>query len=391
MKTSFIADLDPKSKYVLIRCLILFSGNGMITMILGSLLPMIRNEHALSDTVSGFLLSSHQIGQMSAVFLAGILPFYLGRKRVLLSGVVFAITGLIIMTVTGSPPLLIFAFAFTGLARGTISNFCNFIVNELSDGKAGALNLLHGIFAIGALVSPLFVILGVQVAGDKGWRIAAWIIAAFLTMNVFLFLRTKIADFTREQRQKLTFQFLKKKSVWYHIGALFFYAGAEATIIGWSVAFFVDIGIMPSVYAQILATVLWMAILAGRFYIVLKGGSLANTTILLMATSAMAVFYAAMLLSRNAVLTTLMVAALGFSMAGIFPTLVASSGKTMREYPASFGSMMLIGLCGAITMPSLVGIMSDYFGLFIGMSSVIVAVLFLLLFVLLIRQRTAEE
>jgi len=391
MKHSFFSKLEPANKYILICCFVLFSANGMITAILGSLLPLISYEHTLSNTVSGSLLSAHQAGMMAAVFLAGILPFYFGRKRVLLCACGIAVSGFVLMTVSGNPLWLIAAFLFAGLGRGSISNFCNSAVSEVSGGSAGALNFLHGIFAVGALLAPLFVMFGMQILGDWGWRLGAWVMTGFLIFNMFLFPRAKLVEFTKEQRQKLSYQFLKKRIVWYHIGATFFYIAAESTVIGWLVMYFVDSSIVSAQYAQVLASILWAAIFAGRITIVLVGGRFSKHTILFITTTGMAVFYVALLLARDALSITLVVIGLGFFMAGIFPTLIASSGKIMKEYPMSLGVMLLLGISAAIIMPLVTGILSDSFGMLAGMSAVIAALVLLFLFVVLISRSKTEE
>ena len=62
-------------------CFFVFAVNGLYGMILGSMLPLISDEYGLSNTVSGTLLSAHSLGNLTAGFLAGILPVYLGRKK----------------------------------------------------------------------------------------------------------------------------------------------------------------------------------------------------------------------------------------------------------------------------------------------------------------------
>ena len=94
-------------------------------MILGSLLPLISNEYGLNNTVSGGLISAHQSGNLIAGFIAGILPVYLGRKKAILFLCSFVVVGFLIMILTGNPVLLILGFLFTGLSRGSISNFNN--------------------------------------------------------------------------------------------------------------------------------------------------------------------------------------------------------------------------------------------------------------------------
>ncbi len=112
-------------------------------MILGSLLPLISSEYNLNNTISGGLISAHQAGNLIAGFIAGILPVYLGRKKAIIFLCSFVVMGFFIMMITGNPVLLILGFLFTGLSRGSISNFNNTVVNEVSNSSPAALSFLH--------------------------------------------------------------------------------------------------------------------------------------------------------------------------------------------------------------------------------------------------------
>jgi MFS family permease len=125
-------------------------------MILGSMLPLISSEYQLSNVISVSLISAHQIGNLLASFIAGVLPIYIGRKNSVIFLCVFVIAGFLLMISTGNPLLLLLAFLFTGISRGSISNFNNSIVNEVSNSSAAAINFLHSVFAVGALLAPLY-------------------------------------------------------------------------------------------------------------------------------------------------------------------------------------------------------------------------------------------
>lgn len=178
--TSFYTQLDKHNRYILKCCFFVFAVNGLYAMILGSLLPLISSEYGLNNTVSGALLSAHQAGNLIAGFIAGVLPLYMGRKKAIIFLCSFVVMGFSIMIITGNPVLLILGFLFTGLSRGSISNFNNTVVNEVSNSSSVALNILHSIFAIGALSSPFLVILCTNIAGERGWKIAAGVIIFLL-------------------------------------------------------------------------------------------------------------------------------------------------------------------------------------------------------------------
>lgn len=381
-KTSFYAQLDRDNKYILICCFFVFAVNGLYAMILGSLLPLISHEYGLNNTTSGALISAHQVGNLIAGFIAGILPIYLGRKKAIMFLCTFVIVGFIIIILTGNPVLLILGFLFTGLSRGSISNFNNAVVNEVSGGSTSALNFLHSIFAIGALSAPFLVILCTSAAGDTGWKIAAIVIAILAAISIILFSRMKIDDAHKKQKkEKLSYKFLKEKRFWYNVGILFFYLCVEATVNGWIVKYFVDVNIMTIKYAQMLASLLWIVILAGRLTVVFVGDRVSKRIILLLMAVGMAIFYLILLATQNITIITIAIMGLGFSMAGIYPTTVSNVGKTIKAYPMSMGVLLVLGGIGAIIMPIITGALSDTVGIFAGMCAVVIAIALMLLFI----------
>ena len=95
-----------ENRSLLYRIYTIFFVSGAMTTVLGAVLPSLSSEYGLSYGVSGMLLSAHQIGNLFAVFIAGILPYAIGRRlstAILTSGIVL---GLLLMTVTGNPFLL---------------------------------------------------------------------------------------------------------------------------------------------------------------------------------------------------------------------------------------------------------------------------------------------
>ncbi len=264
-KKSFYSKLDDNKKYILNCCFFVFAVNGIYSMILGSLLPLISNEYGLNNTMSGALLSAHQVGNLIAGFIAGVLPLYLGRKKAIMFLCSFVVMGFLMMILSGNPVLLILGFLFTGLSRGSISNFNNTTVNEVSNSSPAALNFLHSIFAVGALIAPFLVMICTNMAGNIGWKIAAGVIIILAIISIFLFSRMKIDEVKKNTvKVKISYQFLKNKYFWNSAGILFFYLCAEASINGWLVKYFIDSRIMTIQYAQILASLLWAVILAGR-------------------------------------------------------------------------------------------------------------------------------
>ncbi|MDF2801000.1 MAG: hypothetical protein K0S61_903 [Anaerocolumna sp.] len=376
----FYQQLDRNNKYVLKCCFFVFAVNGLYAMILGSLLPLISSEYGLNNTVSGALLSAHQTGNLIAGFIAGVLPIYLGRKKSILFLCSFVIMGFSIMIVTGNPVLLILGFLFTGLSRGSISNFNNTVVNEVSNSSSVALNILHSIFAIGALSAPFLVILCTNIAGNIGWKIAAGVIIALAAVSMILFSKMKINNVAK-RKENISYEFLKSKNFLIVAGIIFFYLCVESAVNGWIVKYFVDSGILTTAYAQMLASLLWLVMLAGRLTCAFIGDKVSKRTLLITTSIGTVIFYLLLLSTQNIIVITLAIMGLGYSMAGIYPITIATFGNTIKKYPMSMGVLLMLGGVGAIIMPIVIGALSDQFGILVGMSAIVFAIVMMTFFV----------
>ncbi len=386
---SFYTQLNKDQRYILNCCFFVFAVNGLYAMILGSLLPLISMEYGLSNTISGGLISAHQAGNLISAFIAGVLPLYLGRKKSIIFLCSFVVMGFLIMILTGNPILLMLGFLFTGLSRGSISNFNNTTVNEVSNSSPAALNILHSIFAIGALTSPFLVILSTNISGELGWRIAASTIIVLAIISMLLFSRMKIDNTGKKiEKEKMSYEFLKNRDFCISAGIMFFYLCAEATINGWMVKYFIDSNIMTIEYAQMLASLLWLVILAGRLTCAFWGDRVSKKVLLLATSCGTVVFYLLLLSTHNLKVITIAIMGLGFSMAGIYPTTVSTVGNIIKSYPMAMGVLLMLGGIGAIIMPIITGALSDAFGILAGMSAIVVAIVLMIICVILNVSRT---
>ncbi|WP_086350867.1 MFS transporter [Candidatus Enterococcus clewellii] len=382
LKNSFYQELSEANKYIIRCCFFIFFVNGLYAMIFGSLLPLLSESYALNDTVSGMLISSHQAGNLLAGLLAGILPVYLGRKKSILFLSSFVMVGFLMIVVTGQTWLLLAAFFFTGISRGSISNFNNKTVNDVSDSSPAALNFLHSLFAIGALLAPFLVILTTMIVGDYGWKVSCLIIVALILVSQWMFSKMPIEDEMiqgKASSQGKNYAFFKDKLFWNTVVILFFYLCAEAAITGWLVKYFVDAAIMSVQQAQLLASLLWLAILIGRLACTFYGDRLKRSRLLLIISIGASFFYFLLLSTQNFSVIVLAIFGLGASMGGIYPTAMTIAGPSIRKYPMAMGWLLIIGGVGGITMPIITGLLSTSFGIFAGMAAIIVAIVVMLL------------
>jgi len=355
-------------------------------------LPMLSYEYQLSYSVSGFLLSSHSIGNLFSSFVAGLVPFYLGKKKsiMLLSSCI--LIGFAMMTVWGNPIWLIAAFWMTGFGRGSVSNFNNAMVNEISNSSTFALNLLHSFFAIGAFLAPFFVIACTR-GGTSGWRTAVLLVVALGLFTLLSYTRMNIKNDkpVKGEKQKIDYGFLKQPHFWISAGLLFFYLCAENGINGWIVTYFIKSEVMSKAYAQTLAGILWLVILIGRLICGALSSRVSKKAILLTTTSGVCAFFVLLISTANIVVITISIIGLGFFMAGIYPTTVANVGSTIKAYPMAMSVLLTIAGIGAIAMPSIVGTVAEFAGIAGGMSLITVAVIIMFVFAVVNAVRKQSE
>ncbi|MCR5031640.1 MAG: MFS transporter [Lachnospiraceae bacterium] len=380
------------AKRQLQTCYGVFVLNGMLALSIGSLLPFIREARGLDYVFAGLIVSLHSIGNLISSFLAGPAAVAFGRKKgVLLFNCFFAISFLLLL-VGSSRPVLAAAFFLTGFARGATSNFCNAVVNDLAPGQAAALNGLHAMFSVGAFTFPILLLLITR--GDDSryiWAIVFMLIAGILSFLLYALIPDpdKIRPVAEEsgKEEKLVkdsgFGFLKEGIFYLVVLSLFFYLCAEQGVIGWMVTYFKDTGFIGENLSQITASVLWIMILAGRLLTAHLSTRMDKRKLLPFMGAGIVLFFIALLFARNTALIIVCIMGFGFSMAGIYPTVVSFTGDLIRKYSLAWSFVLTMASLGSIVMPSVIGHIAENAGIYMGMSSVAVVVIvdfFLLLF-----------
>lgn len=392
-----------KKKQFLLTYAVFFA-NGLLALSIGSLLPFIREARNIDYAFGGLMVSLHSVGNLIAGFAAGALPMLIGKKRsILLFEIFFPISFLIIL-LANSNFLFAFAFFATGLARGACSNYCNSKINSIATGKAWALNALHAMFAIGAFLFPL--ILMVITREDKSrWLLACifMVILGCITWVLYLLNpevdpdktdavnddtnNIKDSDINDSHKidsledtkvsaiaeEKKLLGFLHEPLFYLCTLTLFFYLCAEQGVIGWMISYFKDTGLLNAGLSQITASVLWVMILCGRLTTAFFSTKVKKENLLPAMGVGIVIFFIILLFSRSTALIMLGIMGFGFSMAGIYATTVSFAGKLIKEFSLAWSFILTTASFGSILMPSIIGFIAEHAGIATGMASVAIA------------------
>lgn len=380
-KQSFWSTLGADNRYLVGNLFFLYLVHGVFVIGIGSILPMLKAEYGLSYDVGGYLISAHAVGNLVAGMMAGVLPLYIGYKRALLWLNITPYLGFALTLVTGNPALLIFALLLTGIGRGAVNNYNNQIVNDLSGDSSAPLNMLHGFFAIGAVLAPVLV-LACTGRSDSGWRIAVGVIIVLGVITMLTSPRMKMEQQADKQDSAGTADrlgFLRRPLFWRTVAIMFFYLCVEASVMGWLVTYFIDSGAASESFAQVLTSVLWVIILLGRFGCAAIAHLVAPARFLLYASGGILLFLALLLSAGSFAMLLLATAGLGLCMAGMYGTTIANGGSVFKEFPLAMGACVALTGIGSIITPSVVGSVAGMTDIHFGMTLLLVPAMLLVI------------
>lgn len=350
-----------------------FFCSGMMSNILGSILPYIREDYKFDYAFLGTLSSISQIGNLSAVWISGFLPYLIGRKNSTLimgSGIV---TGMLIMAITGNPFFLLLAFLLVGIGRGTMSNITNVVVGQYATNKTAGLNLLHATFAIGAIISPSII----AVTSSKMWRIPPLFIAFLMAIALFLLYKSKLSN-KKEVKEKDESTIPLAFSFWLNTFIMFFYLCTEASLMNWMVSYFKDSGIFSPQLSNMMSALMWVTMLIGRLLCAYLGSRMNKSILILILGSMLTFFYSIMVFSSSPIIILISILGIGLSMSGIYPTTLSTHDKKYNKSTIATGTCIAVATFGAIIMPIIIGNVSSRYGIESGMKTIFIPLLCLL-------------
>lgn len=364
-------------RYLIYDVFLAYFAMGIYLILIGSALPSIKEEYHISYQIGGFMMSVQQIGYLVIGIFISLIARRFGAKPTYLFFGILAFIGLAIMMATGNPYLLLFAMLLTGLCKGSTANFGNQMVSTLSNNDSSLLNLAQAFFAVGACAAPV-----IAMVCGASWRMAFGITIAIGIVSFVHGLRVEIGEEAYPQKAgdgKIDFGFFKYKIFWICCLLLLCYLAFEASVMGWLVTFLVDSDIANETTAQLLATGLWVAVLAGRLLSTWLATKFQPYQMIAVMTIGVTVCFTLMMFSHTVLWMAVAVVGVGLFMAGMYGTALGGSDNLIAQYPMCMGMFIVIPGIGAAVTQSAIGMIADRIGIRGGMY--VLYVLIVVLFV----------
>lgn len=365
--------------------------NGMMVLSVGSLLPFIREAKAIDYAFGGLIVSMHSVGNLISSFFAGTLAVAVGRKRSILFFNIFYALSYALIIFGNHNICFALAFLLTGLARGATSNFNNLVVNNLAPGKAWIINGLHAMFSVGAFTFPLLLTALTAVSPDN-WIYACFFMLAMGVLSWLMYLMIPVDEVKEEKKTgDKSWGFFREPMFLLCTATLFFYLCAEQGVIGWMVTYFEDTGLLSASLSQMMASIQWIMILAGRLTTAYLSTKIHKSKLLRVMGAGLVVFFVVLITARTTPQIVIGIIGFGYSMAGIYPTTVSFAGRIIQKYSLAWSFILTIAGLGSVIMPSVIGKIAEASGIFMGMCSIVAVVIVDMLLILALTARVKQE
>lgn len=337
---------------------------GVVTVLLGPVLPYCASLWKLSDAQSGTLFTAQFLGSMAGVALASPLLQVLGFRRSLGCGYAAMATGIVLL---GSAIAAGFAWTWAavtvvifGIGLGIVIPATNLSIAALAgEGRSASLNRLNAAWAVGAIACAPFWSLCLRERGPAGGLamlgvvigcVAAWLLSCPSGGET---VAKAQADEAPPARVSLLFTFTISV-------LLFLYVGTETSVGGWAAAFATRLSANDAAIAA--PSFFWAMLAAGRFAAPwslrrMSEARLMNATLLLTVAGTLLLSVAGNFLTALAAIVLS-----GIGLAPVYPLLVGAFSRLGAQANKSAGVVFAAAGLGGATLPWVVGLVSSISG-----------------------------
>ena len=258
--------IEPRHRSLFLVLFTVFTLFGTSFTIIGATLPKILADFQWNYLIAGTVLGASAVTYFVSAFAAGHLIKRWGPKRTIVSGIALDVIGLGFFAANADPLTNVLLGALIGLGQGCVEvgvSWCTLRIDRENTGRP--MNLMHGAFAIGAILGPLAV--GVLMHSGLAWTAVyrgMAIIFALIALMVLLTQLPAVEAQAAEHAEKSE-RLSAHPAYWLSFFALFLYVGVELGVSNWVAEYFVAVFTYSSAASAMLVSLFWFGLLAGRF------------------------------------------------------------------------------------------------------------------------------
>lgn len=339
--------------------------------IVGNMPPLLflifRTEYNLSFSFLGFLVLINFFTQLGIDIIFSFFSYRFNIPKVVKSMPYITFIGFFIYSLW---PLFFAQTAHIGLIIGTIifsasAGLAEVLISPIiasipSDDPDREMSKLHSVYAWGVVPVILITTLFLLIFGGKNWHYLIFVFMILPLVSIILFQKVSVPDISSPQKLSGVLSFLKNKTVWLFVFAIFFCGASECTMAQWASGY-IEKGLgIKKIYGDIFGVAMFSVMLGiGRTLYAKKGKNIMS--VLLVGTFGAFICYFICALSPWRFLNLIACVFTGLFTSMLWPgCLVISSERFQSSGVLIYALMAAGGDMGAAFVPQLVGIVTDY-------------------------------
>ena len=393
-----------RSKFLVGIILFVFFVISFLTNIIGPLVPDIINAFNLSLSMAAFLPFSFFLAYGVMSIPSGFLVEYIGEKKVMVMAFFISSFGALFFSINPNYLFYIISLFLIGSGMAMLQVSINPLLRNIGGEKEFAFNSVLGqlFFGLASFISPLiysYLITKLLVDGASSnyiilffkkitypnlrWVSLYWIFAliSFLMCIILIFTNFPDKENTeKENKEKLNNYnvLVKNPIVILYFFGIFSYVGLEQGVANW-VSKFLEIyhSIDPQVLGAKIISYFWGLMTLGTISGLFLLKKIDSRRILIFFTSASII---SLLISIFGPLKVSLVSfpLIGFFISTIWSIIISLALNSMSKDHGAFSGILVSGIIGGAVFPLIIGIVADFAGLKVGITLLLIPLLFIL-------------
>ncbi len=344
----------------------------------GPLVNLATEAFGISNAVASLIASAGFIMFGLLSIPMGIVQYRIGKKNVMILGLVVFLAGVFVPVLGLSFPLLLTAVFIMGAGAAILQVAGNPIMRDVSQKGKYSRNLSFGqfikaigslsttlipAFAAGKLISDYFIFNPDGVAKPAEWRIMFPMFGIIILITVLSVSFLKVKEKQEKNQRPTTFgtslKALADKYILIMVIGIFLYVGAEVSMSSKIAVFFSEkYNIDLTKIGMLGVGVFFLSLTIGRFL----GSVILNwmkPKLFLLITCIVSIIGLGGIFIHNITTTWISVFFIGIGFANIFPLIFSITVDTLPEKTNEISGLMITAIVGGAVIPPLTGIVAD--------------------------------
>lgn len=347
--------------------------------LLGPSIELIVSDFKIGLSTVSLLITFSYIGYIFSVILSGYFSDILGRKKVLVMGLVILAAGLIGTIFFRDFYFLLIPILLVGAGGGSVECSVSSIIADLNkDNLSRYLNLSQVFYCIGAFAAPFIVY--TMYKYNLTWRASYFFVGIILTPLIILL------SYQRYDKDNLNFtgnfyvvkQILKNPKNILLCLTMVLYVGNESIIVNWISSYIIRTYAGGILLSSISLSLFWVTMTIGRSVSSIIGNRIKSSKKVMVCSIISSILIFCLNFSYNVYISIIIISLSSFIFSGNFSDiLVCMENENKSMLGTAFGIIICCAGVGGMIFPALLGMLSELFNLKV-VFNVIPAILLLL-------------